>query len=527
MRRIGAAALGIFPWLVVGCGDDIPASSKLSGVGGASGAATPSDGPGSAATGGAAGSGAGGAAGSGVPGAGAAGAGGGSAAGAGTAGASGGAGGAAGGPATTIAHGCSDLFDPARLVDYAVDISPDEWAKIDYEFRNVEALKAAGQDYKTYHPVVFHYGGETVPDAMIRLKGDSSWRNTVRYDGDKAKMQFVISFEEVDTAAKFHGVSKGVLDMPDIDDTFMQERLAFTTLADMLSLPAPCANSARLTINGQYYGLYVNEENVGGRYIKRVFPEAPDGDLFEGGYTPKTNELAPNWQRLDAFWDAHDIAATAAVVDIDASVTEWAAEALLNDGDGYYGGGHNFYIYDYPGKGYRWLIDDADATFAWIGRSDYSPIYWWAGRGTKQQPGQHYLIIMGDPTARAKYVAALRQLLGLWDVARVQGWIDGFAAQIADAVAADPHLLPTVVEHERAVAAMRQEVADRPVYVAKFLACQDGSGDTSDRDGDGFTWCNDCDDANAAAHPGAVEICGNGVDDDCNGLADADDACPP
>ncbi|HEY7372320.1 MAG TPA: CotH kinase family protein [Polyangia bacterium] len=523
MRKLwGAVGLGIFSSLAVGCGDDIRASSKLSGAGGASGVA----GDGAVGAGPGTGGGAGADASPGIAGdaAAGAGAGAGGTAGAATTGASGASG--AGGPTTPIAHGCSDLFDPARLVDYAVDINADEWAKIDYEFRNVEALKAAGQDYKAYHPVVFHYGGETVADAMIRLKGDSSWRNTVRYDGDKAKMQFVISFEEVDTAAKFHGVSKVVLDMPDIDDTFMQERLAFTTLADMLSLPAPCANSARLTINGQYYGLYVNEENVGHGYIKRVFPEAPDGDLFEGGYTPKTNDLAPNWQRLDAFWDAHDIVAMAAVVDIDASVTEWAAEALLNDGDGYYGGGHNFYIYDYPGLGYRWLIDDADATFAWLGRSNYSPIYWWAGRGTKQQPGQHYLLVMGDPAARAKYVAALRRLLGLWDVARVQGWIDGFAAQIADAVAADPHLLPTVAEHDKAVAAMRQVVADRPAYVAKFLACEDGSGDASDGDGDGFAWCNDCDDANAAAHPGAVEICGNGVDDDCNGLVDTDDGCP-
>jgi hypothetical protein len=215
----------------------------------------------------------------------------------------------------------------------------------------------------------------------------------------------------------------------------------------------------------------------------------------------------------------------AAVVDIDASVTEWAAEALLNDGDGYYGGGHNFYIYDYPGVGYRWLIDDADATFAWLGRSDLSPIYWWAGSSTKQQPGQHYLIVMEDPGARAKYIAALRQLLGLWDVGRVQGWVDTFAAQIDDAVAADPHRLKTVAQHDQAVAAMRQEIADRPTTIARFLACQDGSGDASDKDGDGFSWCNDCDDGNPAVSPGAAEICGNGIDDDCNGLADLDDGC--
>ena len=122
--------------------------------------------------------------------------------------------------------------------------------------------------------------------------------------------------------------------------------------------PAPCANNARVTINGQSYGLFANEEHVGGGFIKRVFPEAPNGDLFAGGYTPKTNELAPNKAKLKAFWAAHDIASMAAVIDLESSVTEWAAEALINEGDGYWGGAHNLYLYDYPGLGYRWLIDD-------------------------------------------------------------------------------------------------------------------------------------------------------------------------
>jgi hypothetical protein len=431
--------------------------------------------------------------------------------------------GGAAGAATPFA--CSDLFDQNALAAYQIEVSDAEWTKLMAEFFDVAAV-LAGMPHESYHPITFHYGSETVTNALIRLKGQSSWVDTVSFDAHP-KMQFVVAFDQIDPKGSFHGVSKIEYDMPRGDWSFLNERMANAWFRQIRIL-APCANSATLTINGAYYGLYTSEELKGGRLIKEFFPGNSNGDFFKGGVQPDGRNPSPNWPRDKQFWDAKDIGAVAAIVDLPSSVVEWASEAILNDSDGYYGGSHNFYLYDQGAAGYVFIPSDVDSTFEWmsvftgIGNKQH-PIFWWAGRPFPQAPGQQYLAVMNDATWRSRYVDAVETQLSKWDVPQLQGWIDTWSAQISAAVDSDPRKWATPTQFRTAVAAARAMVVQRPAFLRTFVACERGEpGD--DRDGDGAPWCNDCDDDNPSIHPGAAEVCGNEIDDDCNGVVDEN--CP-
>jgi hypothetical protein len=520
------------------CGDNSAPKGVVTGVGGqgSSRGATGTGGAqgdgGAAPTMGTAGSGSvspgtGGAAGTGpAPGSGGAGAtpGTGGTAGTGPASGSGGTG-AGGAPANPLA--CADIFDQGNLQTYDIDISADQMAALNAEFHNLTAL-ASGISFAAYHPVTFHLNGETVTNAEIKLHGQSSWAQTVTLDGDRAKMQFDVSFSQLDPNGAFHGVSKLVFDMPRDDWTFMHDRLSQAWLRQA-GVMAPCSASARLNINGSYYGLYVLEQGVGSGTVREFFPNNAGGDLWKGGVQLET-KTAGNTARLKQFNGAKDLTSLAAIMDIPGSLNSWAAEALINDSDGYYNGSHNFWLYDEGAAGFIFQPQDTDSTWDWLATFDLPgaqdhPVYWWSSRA---QPapvlGDKWLIVLGDATWRKKYADAIETLLGQFNVAQIQGWIDTWSQQIDAAAASDPHGWATAAQIQTATKTARDIVQQRATYLQSFVDCEHGvAGAATDGDGDGYNWCDECDDTSATVNPGAKEICGNGIDDDCNGFVD--DGC--
>ena len=421
---------------------------------------------------------------------------------------------------------CSDLFDQSALPAYAFEISTGDWARLDADFHDVTDV-LAGAPPQTEYPVVFHAGSETV-NATVRLRGKSSWVNTVMFDANP-KMQFDISFDQTSSQQKFHGVSTLHFAMPRDDFTFLNERVGNNWFRS-IGITAPCSSSATLTVNGAFYGLYVAEEGVTKPLLQQFFPGDAGGDLFKGGTEAQTNQSTADWARLQSLQTAPDIGTLQGLADLPHTVLEWGAEVVLEDADGTYGGSHNFYVYDQGAPGYVWLPDHTDSALEWVALFtplgvEEHPIYWWVGRPLPDPPAPDYLLVINDPTWRARYVQAIAAQTARWDSAQILGWIDAWSAQIAAAVAADPHKWATVDQFQAAVAAMRDMVQRRPAYLQRFVSCENGDpSQSTDADGDGVPWCDDCDDGNAAVSPHAAEICGNQLDDNCNGVAD--ERCP-
>jgi hypothetical protein len=370
--------------------------------------------------------------------------------------------------------GCSPIFAAGLLPEYRVTIAPSEWAALEDEFFNRAENEEAGLNYKPYHPIGFEYDGVEVPNVMMRLKGQSSWWHAIWFDEDP-KMQFVISFNSIDRRGRFMGLRKLDLDMPRSDESFLWQRLALDYMR-RAGIEAQCANNARLVINGAYYGLYTNLERPDKEYRQRIFPDAYDGDMWAGGRVLKNNEDTFTWHRLDRFWYSEDRDEILSLIDVDASVRVWAAEAMIPHGDGYYNGRPNFYLYDHPTRGFLWLPHDLDSAFDWL-PADTSPIFPEC-EGRDPRDRKHWDLVLSDPAWRDRYADLLGDARAFYDVAALEARVDRWADQIAVAAADDPMKPFTTTDHAYAVDRLRGYMAQRAAVVDDWLDCSRPEGVT-------------------------------------------------
>jgi len=366
--------------------------------------------------------------------------------------------GGGGGAPVTWPKACPDIYDENILPTFELTFTPEELNNLKND---------CNANVQQYRPATLKYEGETV-DVMVRLKGNWSW--------DCNKMQFVVSFNEIDPKGRFHGVRKLVFDAPWYDRTVLHERVAMPFFAQR-GLPHSCVNNARVTLNGEYYGLFANVERLDKEYLQRNFEEA-DGNLYQAGAELKTNEDINDTSDLQALDATTTVAELAAVMDLNQAVSEWAAEAMLPAMDNYWAGVEiNYYIYHHPSRGFLYLPYDMDIVF---GDSAYPDggLIWpdsvTADPITYEHPGwqkeDRVKMVLSDPMWCEKFVEELKLARAAFSPSDMSAKVDAWNAQIKQALAEDMRKPYSIADHDAAVASLKAFFTERAKFVDQWLA---------------------------------------------------------
>ncbi|PCC73905.1 CotH protein [Nannocystis exedens] len=368
--------------------------------------------------------------------------------------------------------GCPEFYAQDRFPTVELEIDPSELAEIEQEWA------IADEDDIQEHPLLaFKVDDTVITSASVRLRGNSShWH-------DQKKMQFEVSFNTYDQQGRFEGLKHVLFDAAEYNRSFLRDRLALAILRDV-GLAAPCANNARVVVNGAYYGLFTNIEKVDSEFLERTF-EDPDGNLYKrrgggSGWNKKTNEEDPSQADVEQLEAAETVDDLLAVMNLEQALLEWATEAVIPDRDGAWGGGLNQYLYNDPNSGFVVIPWDLDDTFTRL-EPDTDP-YTYIKEGDHGRP--FYAIATADPVWFSRYIDAIAFAVATgYDVEVLQGRLDTWAAQIAEAAADDPNKPFTFDQHLDQVDDMRAFVAERRLFLDAWLDCWQSGGVDGDHDG--------------------------------------------
>ena len=138
------------------------------------------------------------------------------------------------------------LFDQSRV--HTIDIVMNDWeAFLD---------TCTSEIYASCHLVI---DGESYKNVGIRGKGNTSLSSVAAYGNDR--YSFKVEFDQYQSGMTYHGLDKLSLNNLIQDNTYMKDYLAYT-LMNKMGVAAPLCSFVRISVNGEYWGLYLAVEGV-------------------------------------------------------------------------------------------------------------------------------------------------------------------------------------------------------------------------------------------------------------------------
>jgi hypothetical protein len=381
------------------------------------------------------------------------------------------------------------------------------------------AMAELARTPKEWVRATLQVGANSYPDVAVRFKGHRSLRTWAE------KPAFKLAFDKFkNKGRKILGLRGMTLNNMVDDPSMLRENLGAQVFA-ALGVPAPRANYAEVSVNGERYGLYVLLESIDETLLARHFGAA-HGPVYEGEYgcdlydqdvwgfehdggdDPERAALQDLARRISGPADNWLLSSEAPLQR--AHVLAYlAASTLLADFDGYRHG-HNYRIY----------LDSESRNWSFIpwgfDRILKKPF------GAFDSQGRIARACFGNAACRLEYVRTLRAGIEKFEKLDLVAAIARTEALIGPALVRDPRRPYSQAKRTAASAELAKFIAEQPQRLRKQLGCWDGEHEI-DADGDGYG-CMDCDDSNASIHPSATEAC-DGADNDCSGHADDAPSC--
>lgn len=274
---------------------------------------------------------------------------------------------------------------------------------------------------------------ESHEEVAIRLKGSAG-----SFQSLDEKPGFTVNMDAWRPGRRFRGIDKFHLNNAAQDPTWLHEWLGGEIFRSA-GIPAARVTHARVILDDRDLGVYVLKEAIDRDFLERHF-DHPDGNLYDGNGVDldglverdqgRDGPPGADVARLLEACRTEDTAARHALLeehlDIDRFIDFMALELASCHWDGATTGANNYRVYFDPGRDRRavYFPHGMDQLFGDPG----FPIL--------DMPGTILAAaVMGEPAWRERYRERVRELLPLFDPARLLPVIDGAADRLRPAVA--------------------------------------------------------------------------------------------
>jgi len=408
----------------------------------------------------------------------------------------------------------SALYDPLNPFLVEITLPP----------TSIGLLNADGRTYVPADVAITLPTGEVVfaGSTGVRLKGSvGSYRNLDQKAG------FKVDLGQYDGSQALFGAQKFTFNNCVQDPSYVRQWATYEVLRQS-GFPAPRVGYANIYVNGELYGLYLHLETTDESFVNRYFPNTKL--LYEG--QPPTEFDLDNWVNFQRdIGSATDGALLANLinalgtlpraetwvvaepfVDRDQVTLDFAVEAWVGHWDGYAFNNNNFFVHfdgtDDKLRMFTWGVDQT--------LSDYIDPY---SSGARLQRG-----CLANPDCRLLYSQKLLSISAAVRASDIPNQMLAIFAALTPDMLADPRRERSQTRGEETRDEAYNFLLARPDNVDAAAFCE--ADPASDPDGDGYRCAGDCAPDDPTINPSAIDICGDGIDQDCSGRADDAIDCP-